>query len=1164
MVRDYLPISKEDMEKRGWEQCDFVYVIGDAYVDHHSFGPAIISRVLESNGYKVGIIAQPDWKDNDSITILGTPRLGFLVCGGNMDTMVNHYSVSKRRRQMDAYSPGGETGKRPDRATIVYCNMIRNVYKNAPIIIGGIEASLRRLAHYDYWSDKVKRSILLDSQADLISYGMGEHSIVEIADALDSGLEVKDITFIDGTVYKAKNLDSVYDVQILPSFEEILESKEVFAKSFYTQYCNTDPFTGKRLAEQYKENEYVVQNPPSKPLTQAEMDRVYSLPYMRDFHPSYIEKGGIPAIEELKFSLVSNRGCFGGCSFCALTFHQGRIIQARSHESILAEANNLIWDKDFKGYINDVGGPTANFRHVACEKQLTKGACINKQCLYPTPCKNLKIDHKDYLELLRKLRSLPNVKKVFIRSGIRFDYLIKDKDETFMRELCEHHISGQLKVAPEHISDKVLELMGKPMNSVYEEFLTKFKQMNVEVDKNQFVVPYLMSSHPGSTLKEAVALAEYLRDLGYMPEQVQDFYPTPSTISTCMYYTGLDPRTMEPIYVPKTQHEKAMQRALIQYRNPKNFELVVEALTKANRTDLIGFDKNCLVRPRRLSKEKYQDEQREKVYMERKNDKDMKYNKDNKNNSSRDNRSNSGSSPRFNKDNQGNSGSSPKFSKDNRSDSGPSPRFNRDNRSNSGSSPRFNKDSRSDSGSSPRFNKDNRSDSGSSPRFNKDSQSNGGSNPRFNKDNRSDSGSSPRFNKDNRSDSGSSPRFNKDSRSDSGPSPRFNKDNRSDSGSNPRFNKDNRSDSGSSPRFNKDNRSDSGSSPRFNKDNRSDSGSSPRFNKDSRSDGGSNPRFNKDNRSDSGSSPRFNKDNRSDSGSSPRFNKDSRSDSGSNPRFNKDNRSDSGSSPRFNKDNRSDSGSSPRFNKDNRSDSGSNPRFNKDNRSDSGSSPRFNKDSRSDSGSSPRFNKDNRSDSGSSPRFNKDNRSDSGSSSRFNKDNRSDSGSSPRFNKDNRSDSGSNPRFNKDNRSDSGSSPRFNKDNRSDSGSSPRFNKDSRSDSGSSPRFNKDNRSDSGSSPRFNKDNRSGSGPSPRFNNDNRSDNGSSPRFNKDNRSDGGSSPYNKSTSSETKVKSDYKKNDGGAKHYSSSKSDYKPRSSSSHGTSGNSSRSKGQGRYKK
>ncbi|MBP3618567.1 MAG: YgiQ family radical SAM protein [Lachnospiraceae bacterium] len=597
-MKDFLPICREDMEKRGWEQCDFVYIIGDAYVDHTSFGPAIISRVLESHGYKVGIISQPDWKDENSVQILGEPRLGFLVSAGNMDTMVNHYTVAKKRRSQDAYTPGGVIGKRPDRATIVYCNLLRRVYKKKPIIIGGIEASLRRLGHYDYWSDTVKRSILLDSGADLLSYGMGEKSIVEIADALDSGLAVKDITFVAGTVYRATSLESVYDATMLPTFPEIKEDKKSFAKSFYIQYCNTDPFSGKRLVEKYSDTEYVVQNPPAAPLTQAEMDRVYALPYMRNYHPSYEAAGGIPAIDELKFSLVSNRGCFGGCSFCALTFHQGRIIQTRSHESILEEAKLMTWDPDFKGYINDVGGPTANFRAPACDKQLTKGVCPNKQCLFPTPCKNLKVNHEDYLALLRKLRELPKVKKVFIRSGIRFDYLIYDKDRTFLRELCEHHVSGQLKVAPEHVCDAVLSKMGKPSRGVYDTFITEYKKMNARLGKEQYVVPYLMSSHPGSTMKEAVELAEYLRDLGYMPEQVQDFYPTPSTISTCMYYTGLDPRTMEPVYVPKSPHEKAMQRALIQYRNPKNYELVEEALKLAHREDLIGFDKKCLIRPR--------------------------------------------------------------------------------------------------------------------------------------------------------------------------------------------------------------------------------------------------------------------------------------------------------------------------------------------------------------------------------------------------------------------------------------------------------------------------------------------------------------------------------------------------------------------------------------
>lgn len=615
MKKDFLPICRQDMLDRGWEQLDFVYITGDAYVDHPSFGHAIISRILESHGYKVGIIAQPDWKDKESISEYGEPRLGFLVSGGNMDSMVNHYSVSKKRRANDAFTPGGVMGKRPDYATVVYCNLIRQTYKKTPIIIGGIEASLRRMAHYDYWSNKLKRSILLDSGADIISYGMGERSIVEIADALDSGLAIEDITYIDGTVVKVKSLENVYDALILESWEALKADKLNYAKSFYTQYCNTDPFTSKRLVEPYSEHLYVVQNPPSKPLTQSEMDRVYSLPYMRTYHPSYEALGGVPAIEEVKYSLISNRGCFGGCSFCALTFHQGRIIQTRSHESLIQEAEKFIWDKDFKGYIHDVGGPTANFRGPSCDKQLTKGVCKNRQCLFPTPCKNLKVDHKDYLKLLRKLRELPNVKKVFIRSGIRFDYLMADKDDTFFRELCEHHISGQLKVAPEHIADPVLQMMGKPENSVYQAFTKKYKQMNEKLGKKQFLVPYLMSSHPGSTMKEAIALAEYLRDLGYMPEQVQDFYPTPSTISTCMYYTEVDPRTMKPVYVPKNPHEKAMQRALIQYRNPKNYDLVMEALRTEGRMDLVGFEKHCLIRPRQMKNNGYrppQDKQNSK------------------------------------------------------------------------------------------------------------------------------------------------------------------------------------------------------------------------------------------------------------------------------------------------------------------------------------------------------------------------------------------------------------------------------------------------------------------------------------------------------------------------------------------------------------------------
>ncbi len=601
MTNFFLPVSKSDMKKRGWTQCDFIYICGDAYVDHPSFGHAIITRLLEAFGYKVGIIAQPDWKNKESITILGEPRLAFLVSAGNMDSMVNHYTVNKKRRHQDAFSPGGVMGKRPDYATIVYCNLIRQVYKKTPVIIGGIEASLRRMAHYDYWSDKVKRSILIDSGADIISYGMGEHSIIEIADALNAGIDIHDITFIKGTVYKTKTLDNLENYIELPSYDDIVNSKEMYAKSFYTQYKNTDPFTARILVEKVKEKMYVVQNPPAMPLTEVEMDDIYSLPYMRNYHPMYEKDGGIPALSEIKFSITSNRGCFGGCSFCALTFHQGRIIQVRSHKSIIDEAVQMTKDADFKGYIHDVGGPTANFRHTSCDKQLTKGVCMNRQCLFPKPCPNLKVDHSDYIKLLRELRALPGVKKVFIRSGIRFDYCMCDPDDTFINELCKYHISGQLRVAPEHISDNVLNKMGKPSNDVYEGFLKRYQRINKKTGKEQFVVPYLMSSHPGSTMKEAIELAEYIRDLGYMPEQVQDFYPTPSTLSTCMYYTGLDPATMDKVYTPVSHHEKAMQRALIQYRNPENYELVKEALIKNGRTDLIGFGPKCLIPPRNIN-----------------------------------------------------------------------------------------------------------------------------------------------------------------------------------------------------------------------------------------------------------------------------------------------------------------------------------------------------------------------------------------------------------------------------------------------------------------------------------------------------------------------------------------------------------------------------------
>ena len=594
----FLPISKKDMKARGWEQCDFVYVIGDAYVDHPSFGHAIISRVLEHAGYKVGIISQPDWKNPASIDVLGRPRLGFLVMGGNMDSMVNHYSVFKHRRKTDAYTPGGATGRRPDYATVVYCNLIRQTYKDVPIIIGGMEASLRRLAHYDYWSDRMKRSILLDSQADLLLYGMGERSIVEVADALNAGLSVRDLTFLAGTVYRSRTTEQAVDAILLPDWRTVKEDKAAYARSFYTQYLNTDPFTAKPLIEPY-EREFVIQNPPQPPLTEAEMDATYDLPYENTYHPSYEKAGGVPAIKEIKFSLTSNRGCFGGCSFCAITFHQGRIIQTRSHESILREAERMTKEPDFKGYIHDVGGPTANFRLPACEKQLTKGVCAGKQCLFPRPCRNLRADHSDYVALLRKLRALPGVKKVFIRSGIRFDYLLADKDDTFFRELVKHHVSGQLRVAPEHVSDHVLDLMGKPRNAVYERFVDKYKKLCAQMGLEQYVVPYLMSSHPGSRLEDAIALAEHVRDMGYMPEQVQDFYPTPSTISTVMYCTGLDPRTMQPVYVARDPHEKAMQRALIQYRDPKNYALVYEALTRCHREDLIGTGANCLIRPRK-------------------------------------------------------------------------------------------------------------------------------------------------------------------------------------------------------------------------------------------------------------------------------------------------------------------------------------------------------------------------------------------------------------------------------------------------------------------------------------------------------------------------------------------------------------------------------------
>ncbi|WP_259322798.1 YgiQ family radical SAM protein [Collinsella intestinalis] len=596
----FLPVSRADMEARAWDQCDFVYVCGDAYVDHPSFGMAIISRVLEHAGYRVGIICQPDWTDPASIAALGEPRLGFLISAGNMDSMVNHYTVNKKPRHEDAYTPGGRAGARPNRAVTVYGNLIRRTFKDKPIIIGGIEASLRRLAHYDYWQDKLKRSVLLDSGADILLYGMGEHSIVEVADALDGGLPVDQITFVNGSVYRTSGagaLDNVFDYELLPSWDELEADRLAYARSFNIQQQNMDPITGGRLVEPYPNGVYVVQNPPSAPLTTDEMDEVAELPYARHWHPDYDADGGIPAFDEIRFSISSNRGCFGECSFCALAFHQGRMVQVRSRESIMREAEVLTHDPEFKGYINDVGGPTANFFKPACKKQLTHGVCKNRRCLWPNVCRNMDTNEDAYAELLRDLRQIPGVKKVFVRSGIRFDYTMADASDKFLVELLQHHVSGQLRLAPEHVSDAVLSVMGKPRREVYDAFVERFERLSAEYGLKQYVVPYLISSHPGSTMKEAVELAEAVRDMGYMPEQVQDFYPTPSTMSTCMFYTGVDPRTMEPVYIPRDPHEKAMQRALIQYRKPENYKLVKEALRKAGREDLIGYGAKCLIRP---------------------------------------------------------------------------------------------------------------------------------------------------------------------------------------------------------------------------------------------------------------------------------------------------------------------------------------------------------------------------------------------------------------------------------------------------------------------------------------------------------------------------------------------------------------------------------------
>ena len=600
--QEFLATSRKEMKRKGITQFDFVYVSGDAYVDHPSFGAAIITRLLEKYGYSVGIIAQPDWRDDKSIAILGEPRLGFLVSSGNVDSMVNHYTVNKKRRGTDSYSPGGKIGHRPDRAVVVYSNLIRKTYKKTPIILGGLEASLRRLAHYDYWSNQFKRSILLDSGADLISYGMGEHSIIEIAESLDSGLDIADITYIAGTVCKVKTLDAFYEPLVLPTYEEMLNDKEKYADSFGVQSQNIDPFTARVLAEGYERQGYIVQNPPSKPLTTREMDDIYALDYTREYHSMYNDKGGVPALDEIRFSLTANRGCFGNCSFCALSFHQGRIVQNRSEESLLAEAVEYTKDSNFKGYIHDVGGPTANFAHPACKKQLKKGTCKDRQCLYPTPCKNLDTSHSAYVSLLRKLRTLPRVKKVFIRSGVRFDYVLADKDKTFLNELVRYHISGQLRVAPEHVADNVLKIMHKPGHQTYQKFIHEFNACDKKMGKKQYAMPYFMSSHPGCGLREAVELAEYIRDMKFTPEQAQDFYPTPGAVSTCMYYTGINPLTKEAVYVPRSSKEKAMQRALLNFKAPYNYDLVVEALKKTGRMDLIGFGEKCLIAPRKINK----------------------------------------------------------------------------------------------------------------------------------------------------------------------------------------------------------------------------------------------------------------------------------------------------------------------------------------------------------------------------------------------------------------------------------------------------------------------------------------------------------------------------------------------------------------------------------
>ncbi len=600
MAFDFLPVSPAEVARRGWDQPDFVYVVGEAYVDHPSFGHAIIGRVLENAGYRVAMLCLPEYHSADAFKLFGKPRLGFLVSSGVIDSMVNHYTVAKKRRNNDAYAPGGKAGLRPDRAVTVYCNRIHEAYPGMPVLIGGVEASLRRFSHYDYWDDKVRRSVLVDSAATLLMYGMGEKTILDCCDWVSRGMPMHERANLRGVCYMAK--EAPKNAILLPSHQEVSTDKKAYCKAFMLEYEEQDPVRGRVLCQQQDSQRFMVQNPPAMPLSREELDAVYDLPFTRHAHPSYDKEGGVPALQEVRFSLSATRGCFGSCNFCALTFHQGRIVTSRSEESLLKEAKLLTTFPDFKGYIHDVGGPTANFRAPACEKQLKSGACKNRQCLYPTPCKNMKVDHRELVDILRKMRALPRVKKVFIRSGIRFDYLMADRDDTFLRELCKHHISGQLKVAPEHISQNVLSKMGKPRREVYDAFVAKYKAINEKLGMKQFLVPYLMSSHPGSTLRDAIELAEYLRDIGHQPEQVQDFYPTPGTLSTCMYHTGLDPRDMKPVYVPRTPHEKAMQRALLQFKNPVNYELVCEALRLCNREDLIGFGPKALVPPRRISR----------------------------------------------------------------------------------------------------------------------------------------------------------------------------------------------------------------------------------------------------------------------------------------------------------------------------------------------------------------------------------------------------------------------------------------------------------------------------------------------------------------------------------------------------------------------------------